>query len=130
MTRRNRSLVVSALVALALTGGCSFYARGPDAYRQAVRNVVDTKAPAVETCYKSAKEQNPQSQGAVVVRFDVEPKTGDIVRPEIVKEQTNADETLQRCVLESLAGLKLDPPDQRLGQATFRWDFRLDTPPT
>jgi hypothetical protein len=110
-------------IALAASSGCTFYARGPDAYRQAVRGVVDTKSPALESCYKSAKEQNPQSQGAVVVRFDVEPKTGNIVRPEIVKEQTNADETLQRCVLESLAGLKLDPPDQRLGQATFRWDF-------
>ena len=112
-----------AVCALAALSGCTFYARGPDAYRQAVRNVLDTKSPAVESCYNGARAQNPQSQGAVVVRFDVEPKTGNIVRPEIVKEQTTADETLQRCVLESLAGLKLDPPDQRLGQATFRWDF-------
>jgi hypothetical protein len=111
------------VLALLLLGGCSFYARGPDAYRQAVRNMLDTKSPTVESCYNGARAQNPQSQGAVVVRFDVEPKTGDIVRPEIVKEQTTADETLQRCVLESLAGLKLDPPDQRQGQATFRWEF-------
>jgi hypothetical protein len=117
--------LISAATAalLALLGGCTFYARGPDAYRQAVRTVLDTKSPALESCYNSSKEQNPQSQGAVVVRFDVEPKTGNIVRPEIVKEQTSADETLQRCVLESLAGLKIDPPDQRLGQATLRWDF-------
>jgi hypothetical protein len=117
-------LISSAMaVLLALLGGCTFYARGPDAYRQAVRNVLDTKSPALESCYNSSKQQNPESQGAVVVRFDVEPKTGNIVRPEIVKEQTSADETLQRCVLESLAGLKIDPPDQRLGQATLRWDF-------
>jgi hypothetical protein len=117
------SLAAALPVALALLGGCTFYARGPDAYRQAVRSVLDTKSPSLENCYNSTKEQNPQSQGAVVVRFEVEPKTGNIVRPEIVKEQTSADETLQRCVLESLAGLKIDPPDQRLGQATFRWDF-------
>lgn len=112
-----------SVVSLVSLAGCTFYARGPDDYRQAVRKVLDTKSPAVEGCYKSAREQGPQSQGAVVVRFDVEPKTGEIVRPEVVKEQTTADEALQRCVLESLAGLKLDPPDQRKGEATFRWEF-------
>lgn len=116
-------LDVCSLVALGLLSGCSFYARGPDDYRTAVRNAIDVKGPSVEDCYKSARQQNPAAAGAVVVRFDVEPKTGQIVRPEVVKEQTTADEALQRCVLDSLAGLKLDPPDQRLGQATFRWEF-------
>jgi hypothetical protein len=116
-------LEAGVLLGCVALGGCSFYARGPDDYRQAVRNMLDTKSAGLEGCYKSAREQNPQSQGAVVVRFDVEPKTGDIVRPEVVKEQTTADEILQRCVLESLAGLKLEPPDQRQGQATFRWEF-------
>ena len=33
---------LNPVFALLLLGGCSFYARGPDAYRQAVRNVLDT----------------------------------------------------------------------------------------
>ena len=114
-----------ALVILACTSAaaCSFYARGPDDYRTAVRKLLDQKQPDVENCYKQRYEKDKAVQGRVVVSFEVEPKSGNIVKPSIVAAGTTANETLQKCVLASLEGLKLDPPDQRTGAATFTWDF-------
>ena len=111
------------MVACASVAACSFYARGPDDYRTAVRKVLEQKQGDVESCYKQSYEKDNAVQGRVVVSFEVEPKTGNVVKPSIVPAGTTANETLQKCVLSSLEGLKLDPPDQRTGAATFTWDF-------
>ena len=106
---------------------CSYYARGPVDYRTAVRKVLEQKQPEVEACYKQSYERDNSVQGRVAVSFEVEPKTGKLVKPSIVAASTSANETLQKCVLGSLDGLVLDPPDQRTGAATFTWDFSRDT---
>ena len=111
------------MVACTSVAACSFYARGPQDYRTAVRKLLDKKQPDVESCYKQSYEKDNAVQGRVVVSFEVEPKTGIIVKPSIVPAGTTANETLQKCVLASLEGLKLDPPDQRTGAATFTWEF-------
>jgi hypothetical protein len=111
------------VVLMLLASGCSFYARGPDDYRKAVREVLAQKQGDVEGCYRRAHEGSPELKGKVVVRFDVEPKTGHIVNPLVVAEQTNANEVLQHCVTDSLSGLALAPADQRKGEATFAWNF-------
>jgi hypothetical protein len=112
-------LPVSALCLSA----CSFFARGPDAYRSAVRELLEQKRPDLQACYKSSYDADQSAQGRVVAKFQVEPKTGQVVKPEIVPEGTTANEALKQCVLSSLAGLTLAPPDQRMGEATFIWDF-------
>ena len=115
-------MLASCTLGLSLLSGCTFFARGPDDYRKAVRTVLDTKNGDLDACYK-AHAQNAEVKGTVTVHFFVEPKSGAITNPEVVKEQTTADETLQKCVLDSLGGLKLDPADQRRGDATFVWSF-------
>jgi PBP1b-binding outer membrane lipoprotein LpoB len=117
-----KSQIVLLCGALALVG-CSFYARGPDSYREAVRGMLETKRPDVEACYKRSYEADQSAQGRVIAKFDVEPKSGKVVRPEIVNEGTTANEALKQCVLSSLEGLTLAPPDQRKGEATFTWEF-------
>lgn len=112
-----------ACLAGVLLSACSFYARGPSEYRDAVRNVLSERQSGVQDCYKLAYEQNETAGGKVVVKFDVEPKTGVIGNAKIVPEATDAPEVLQQCVLSSLSDLKLDPPDQRKGEATFAWNF-------
>jgi len=102
---------------------CSFYARGPDDYRKAVRTVLENKRPDVEACYKRIYDADQSAQGKVVVTFEVEPKTGKIVKAVVVPEGTTANPALQQCVVASLEGLTLDPPDQRTGVARFTWDF-------
>lgn len=110
-------LACSALV------GCSFYARGPEDYRSAVRKVLEQKRPDVETCYKQSYEKDNAVQGRVVVSFEVEPKTGKLVKPNVVPAGTTANGALQQCVLASLDGLALKPPDQRTGVGTYTWEF-------
>ena len=111
-----------ALVSFSLVG-CSFFARSPDAYRSAVRELLEQKRPDVQACYKTSYDADAASQGRVIAKFQVEPKTGKVVKPEVVADGTTANEALKQCVLGSLNGLALTPPDQRLGDATFTWDF-------
>jgi outer membrane lipopolysaccharide assembly protein LptE/RlpB len=108
---------------LAASAGCSFHARGADDYRKAVRKVLDTRNEQVESCYRQELHGKHEAAGKVVVRFDVAPKTGEFTHAKVVEKQTTAAEPLQKCVLGSLDGLKLAPPDQRKGEATFTWQF-------
>ena len=103
--------------------GCSFYARSPDDYRKATREVLEKKNDKIEDCYKGELAANEAASGKVVVRFEVEAKTGNLVKVKVVDKKTDASEGLQKCVVDALDGLKLDPPDQRTGQATFEWEF-------
>src|SRR5687767_8842673 len=96
------------LVALSILAGCSFYARGQDDYRQAVRKVLDERNADVEKCYRSELASNEKATGKVVVSFNVAPKTGEFKNTKVVKEETTANKPLQKCVLSSIEGLKLD----------------------
>jgi hypothetical protein len=113
----------SLLFVLVSLVGCSFHARGPEQYREAVRAILDSKRPDVEACYKRVYEADPVAQGRVVAKFQLEAKSGKLVKPQIVSEGTTASEGLKQCVLSSLEGITLAPPDQRTGDATFTWEF-------
>jgi len=117
MTRLRLLLLCGSLA------GCSFYARGPDDYRKAVRAVLEKKQPEVEACYKRSYEADKNAQGRVVAKFEVEAKSGKVMNASVIADETNANAALQQCVLGSLEGLTLDPPDQRTGDAKFTWDF-------
>jgi hypothetical protein len=109
--------------ALTLLSGCSFFARGPNDYRAAVRKVLDTRNAQIESCYRQALASDPAAAGKVVVKFDVEPKTGNFAKPSVVEQETSANDAVKNCVVTSLDGLALAPPDQRKGEATFAWEF-------
>lgn len=107
----------------AALSACSFYARSSDDYRKAVREVLEKKRPDVETCYKQTYDADQSAQGQVVASFEVEPKTGKLVKPAIVQDGTTANPALQKCVLSSLDGLVLQPADERTGLGKFAWNF-------
>src|SRR5689334_14224827 len=109
---------------LSVLSGCSFFARGPDAYRSAVREVLDTRNAQIQSCYRQALAADPNAAGRVVVKFDVEPKTGNFAHPSVVDQETHASDAVKNCVVTSLDGLALAPPDQRKGEATFAWEFK------
>jgi hypothetical protein len=115
------SIALATLVAQ--SAACAFYVRSPDDYRRAVRNLLDDKRGDVDACFKRAYDADAQVKGQVTVAFTVEPKTGKIVKPEVVNAKTTAPEALSKCVLASLDGLVLTPADQKAGAATFTWDF-------
>lgn len=112
----------------ALVAGCSLHARGPEDYRKATRELLDQKSTSIEGCYRRELTDIAETQGTVVVSFNVEAKTGNLVKAKVVDEKTNATPQLQTCVLDALAGLKLDPPDQRTAEATFEWQFEHARP--
>ena len=111
------------LLAAASLGACSFHARGPDEYRMAVREVLDARQPDVHACYERAYTADERMKGRVVAKFQVAAKSGQLMSPQIVDEETTAPEPLKQCVLASLDGVTIAPPDQRTGDAKFVWDF-------
>lgn len=122
-----KSFKLAIIAPLLLSAGCSFYARDADTYRQATRELVDTRSPDMKDCYDVALQTNETVSGTIVVNFVVEKKTGKIMNP-VVDPSTTAPAELAKCVVDSIDGLQLDPPDQREGQATFTWKFEVGAP--
>ena len=112
-----------AFALIAGLAGCSFIARDTETYQNETRKVLESKNSAIVSCYDSALAANPAQSGNVVVTFVVEKKTGAITNVAADPNQSTAPEGLQTCVVTALEGLKLDPADQREGQATFTWTF-------
>ena len=118
-----KSFIAITLLAAA-SAGCSFYARSTDQYLTDTRAELEKQNSSIQGCYDTALAANPAQSGKVVVTFTVEKKTGNIMNVAADPNQSTAPDNLQNCVVKALEGLKLDPPDQREGQATFEWVFR------
>ena len=121
---RHGMLRLSTLAALALVvGGCSFYARSPDQYRDDTSTLLSSKSAELNTCYDNAVKAEPTAAGKVTVQFTVETKTGKIKDVAADASRTTAPQSLVSCVVTALNGLVLAPPDQRDGKATFEYEF-------
>jgi hypothetical protein len=103
--------------------GCSFYARSPDQYRDDTSTLLATKGIELNACYDNAVKITPGLSGKVTVRFTVENKTGKIMNVASDPSRTTASQPLVDCVVNTISGLVLAPPDQRNGDATFEYDF-------
>jgi hypothetical protein len=113
------------LVACAVAGGCSFHARDAESYRKDTRELLETKNTDLKACYDLELQRDPKAQGVVVVTFMVQKETGKIVEPKVDEVASSAPSTLGQCVVRLIDGLALQPPDERDGNATFRWEFQL-----
>jgi len=118
-----KALLLTAVLGASLSSACSFYARSPDDYRKATREMLDTKSNWIKHCYEESRKTNATAKGTVVVHFLVEAKTGKVLAPELTSE-TTAPPELGACVIKAMEGLVLNPPDQRLGDATFSYEFK------
>jgi hypothetical protein len=116
--------IIAIAILAATSAGCTFYARSTEDYQKDTRVVLEQKNGDIQGCYDTALAANPAQSGKVVVTFTVEKKTGNIMNVAADPNQSTAPDNLQNCVVKALEGLKLDPPDQREGQATFEWVFR------
>ena len=104
-------------------------ARSPDQYRDDTSNLLASKSPELNSCFDNARKTTPGASGKVTVRFSVEKKTGKIVNAAADPSRTTAPQPLIDCVIASLNGLVLSPPDQRNGDATFEYDFAASAQP-
>lgn len=120
-----RVLQITALVALPLAGGllsgCQFYARSPQDYRAATAKVLSTKDDAIRSCYDAAYKADPTAAGTVKVQFTVKAETGKFMNVKAIGGSAPA--AVQQCVVNSIEGATLAPPDKRDGDATFVWTF-------
>jgi hypothetical protein len=110
---------VCLLVGAGVTG-CG-HPRTPDDYRDATASVLATRSDEVRACYDSAYKSDPASQGSVTVQFKVAADTGKFMDAQVVGG--TAPEALKQCILKSVDGAVLAPPDSRDGDATFEWTF-------
>jgi hypothetical protein len=116
------------LASLVGLSGCSFAARSPEMYRDDTKAVLETKNNDIRACYDGVLASTPGVGGKVTVTFDVETEGGKIVNVVVDKANTTAPAPVAECVTKSLAGLGLNPPDKRLGQATFVYEFAVPPP--
>jgi hypothetical protein len=122
---KNIALVV---LAAAATWGCQFHARSPEDYGKETKALLKTKKGEIKDCYENVLKKDSKAEGVVAVNFKVELKTGDIIDATIDSEKTTAPEPVQKCVLDAMAGLALDPPDAREGVASFSYNFTANEP--
>jgi len=115
-----------ALLALAVTAvGCSVAARDPNMYAQDTQKVLESRSGAIKTCYDELLKTDKNISGNVTVKFMVKTETGDLTDIKVDPAGTTAPEALSQCVVTSLQGLKLNPPDAQEGLATFSWSFQV-----
>jgi hypothetical protein len=111
-----------------LLSGCSFAARSPEMYRDDTKAVLETKNNDIRACYDGVLKATPGVGGKVTVKFEVETEQGKIVNVAVDKPNTTAPDPVAECVTKSINGLGLTPPDKRVGQATFVWEFAAPAP--
>ena len=115
---------------LALAAGCSFHARSPNEYRDATQALLDTKSAEIKTCYDDALKGKTDLSGTVTVHFTVEAETGKLTNISADTAKTQAPDVLTQCVVKSLDGLALAPPDANPGDGSFEYHFVVGpTPP-
>ncbi|HWO19803.1 MAG TPA: hypothetical protein VNO30_13550 [Kofleriaceae bacterium] len=120
-----------AAVVAAACAGCSsgLKQRSQQAYRAETQELLDKRSLRIRRCYDEVLATKPSSgiSGTVTIRFVVEKETGVFRRMTIDPGMTTASEFLVECVLESLRGLRLYPPDGNEARAKFRYELKPAT---
>lgn len=105
------------------TLGCKFAKRSPDKYRDDTAALLETRSAELKSCYDGVIRSDKGASGTVTVWFLVQKDTGKIMDAKV--QDASAPQSVQDCVLNSLQGLQLDPPDADDGHATFTYEFEI-----
>jgi hypothetical protein len=97
-------------------------------YRDDTKAVLETKNNDIRACYDGVLKTAPGAAGKVTVKFEVETEQGKIVNVAVDKPNTTAPDPVAECVTKSITGLGISPPDKRVGQASFVWEFSAPAP--
>ncbi len=111
---------------VAVTSACSFHARGPDQYRDDTQALLESKTPEIKACYDGILKTNTAAGGTVRINFKVQEETGKIFETQVDPNGTTAPPELGECVVRTIDGLQLTPPDENMGIATYTWEFRAE----
>lgn len=128
------NILMISLVGLASLAGCSFAARSPEMYRDDTGKELAKKNDDIRACYDGVLKSTPGAAGKVTVKFDVQ-KDGDdsagrVTNVVVDKSGTTAPDPVAECVTKNINGVgPLAPPDKRLGQGMWSWEFSAPPPP-
>jgi hypothetical protein len=103
-------------------------ARDANMYAQDTQKVLESRNGAIKACYDELLKTDKTVAGTVTVKFTVKTETGDLADIKVDPAGTTAPEALSQCVLTSIQGLKLAPPDSQEGLATYSWSFQVGAP--
>lgn len=118
-----RALLIGLVGLMTFSAGCAGAIRSDDIYSREVKELLETKGGQVSNCWGDARKTDPTAMGTVTVTFRVAEDTGAIENPAVDASGTTAPEPIQQCVLASLEGLALSPPDTRPANATYVWEL-------
>lgn len=126
------TLVIS--LSLAALAGCSVAARSPEMYRDETNKVLAAKNEEIRACYDGVLKSTPGASGRVTVHFDMpadgDQNAGKVANVQVDPGGTTAPPPVAECVTKTITGAgPLNPPDKRLGQATYTWEFSAPPPP-
>lgn len=110
-------LLAFALVA----GGCAY--RDAQMWHDDTAKALQTKQNDIQACYDGVLKTNPTAAGKVTVTFEVETENATITNVAVDQAATTAPEPVTECVTRNIAGVAVPPPDKRVGQATWTFDF-------
>src|SRR5579859_3421469 len=125
----NKIIAALAVLAPLASVACGGAIRVGDAYRDDTVKLVQAQAnPRIQQCFQALVKASPSPktlEGTTTVSFVVAPETGLLANAAIVPGATTTQDPVNQCVLASLTGLKLDPPDNVEGDGTFAWQFAV-----
>jgi hypothetical protein len=105
--------------------GCQFIARGPEAYRDDTKALLEANNGTLKACYDGVINSDKAAVGTVTVKFTVENESGRIKDVVVDEGNSTAPPPVRDCVVNAITGLQLDPPDARDGKATFTYEFEI-----
>jgi hypothetical protein len=119
------TLLIAA--SLATVVGCAY--RSPEMYRDDTTKVLETRQADIRACYDAVLKGTPGAGGKVTVKFEIETEGGKIQNVVVDQPSSNAPAALGECVKKNIEGLAINPPDKRLGQATYVYEFAVPASP-
>jgi hypothetical protein len=120
-----KTSTLTTLASLALLStfavGCAY--RSPEMWRDDTNKVLEAKNNDIRACYDGYLKGAPGAGGKVTVKFEVETEGGKIQNVQVDTAGTTAPPEVGECVKKNIEGLVISPPDRRVGQATYVYDF-------
>jgi hypothetical protein len=122
---RTSLMILSQIMVCAASVGCQAMIRDADQFEKDTGTLLATKNDQVKQCYEQALKSDPKLGGNVGVHFMIQKETGKVMDAKVDPALTTAPDSLQQCVLTSLDGLLLAPPDTgNDGLGTWVYEFK------
>jgi len=115
------TLIATASLASLFVSGCAY--RDAKMWQDDTAKVLKTKEGDIRSCYDGVLKGSPGTGGKVTLKWEVDTDGGKITKVEVDKANTTAPEPVQQCVTNAITGLVISPPDRRVGQGTWVWEF-------